>query len=72
MYDPEYTESENRFSVVFSPDEDGDYVRKVSDNNRIYYEYLPSRLSAEQRFSPGQRYAPQMVQTSYSLIRKLM
>ena len=54
MYDPEYTESENRFSVVFSPDEDGDYVRKVSDNNRIYYEYLPSRLSAEQRFSPGQ------------------
>ena len=54
MYDPEYTESENRFSVVFSPDEDGDYVRKVSDNNRIYYEYLPSGSSVEQRFSPGQ------------------
>ena len=54
IYDPQHIENQKRFTVIFSPDKDGSYVRKVSNNNRIYYEYSVQGSSSEQMFSPGQ------------------
>jgi hypothetical protein len=54
IYDPQNIYSTQRYSVVFSPDNNGAYVRKISDKNRIFFEYSLNNLQDEQRFSPGQ------------------
>ena len=48
------SENAQRYSVVFSPDKNGNYLRKVSDKNRIFYEYSNEIKLGEQRFEPGQ------------------
>ena len=53
-YSPEIDFNVERYSVVFSPNEKGLYIRKVSDKNRIYYEYSPESDIGGNRFSPGQ------------------
>ena len=42
IYDPLFTNSneENRFDVVFQYDLNGNYQRKISSNNRVYYEVV--------------------------------
>ena len=54
IYDPQNAANINRYSVVFSPNKEGRYIRKVSDKNRIFYEYAEQSNGDEQRFSPGQ------------------
>ena len=54
IYAPEFFDKTQRYSVVFSPDKNGVYVRKVSDKNRIYYVYITEYKAGDQRFSPGQ------------------
>ena len=54
IYDPEYLYSSQRYSAVFSPDANGAYTRKVSDQNRIYFEHSLENSGNELRFSPGQ------------------
>ena len=44
----------DRYKVVFSPDPDGKYIRKVSQQERMYYEYIGNEAFAGLRFSPGQ------------------
>ena len=45
---------ENRYTVTFSPDPTGDYVRKISDKNRIYYAFVfTDNIDNRQRYSPG-------------------
>ncbi len=47
--------SPNRYTVTFSPDPAGSYVRKISDQNRIYYEYVGEGPTGNgiDRYSPG-------------------
>ncbi|MEA1882773.1 MAG: hypothetical protein U9N31_10295, partial [Candidatus Marinimicrobia bacterium] len=45
---------EDRYTVTFSPDPTGEYVRKISDKNRIYYEFVyTDDIDDRQRYSPG-------------------
>ena len=45
---------EVRYNVTFSPDPTGEYVRKISDKNRIYYEFVfTDEIDNRQRYSPG-------------------
>ena len=44
----------DRYKVVFSPDPDGKYIRKVSQQERMYYEHIGNEAFAGLRFSPGQ------------------
>ena len=53
-YSPDSDIQFERYSVVFSRDQNGKYIRKVSDKNRIYYEYSLDDEIGEQRYSPGQ------------------
>ncbi|MDP7330626.1 MAG: hypothetical protein QGI44_04945 [Candidatus Marinimicrobia bacterium] len=50
---------EVRYSVTFSPDPTGEYVRKISDKNRIYYEFVfTDEIDNRQRYSPGRSLRP--------------
>ena len=45
---------EDRYTVAFSPDPTGEYFRKISEKNRIYYEFVPTdEIDERQRYSPG-------------------
>ena len=45
---------EKKYSVTFSPDPKGKYVRNISDKNRIYYLFvLTDDIDNRQRYSPG-------------------
>ena len=49
----------NRYNVNFSPDQGGDYVRKISQEDRIYYEFVATdQLDNRQRYSPGRSIGP--------------
>ena len=49
----------NRYNVNFSPDQGGDYIRKISQEDRIYYEFVATdQLDNRQRYSPGRSIGP--------------
>jgi len=44
----------DRYTVTFSPDPAGDYVRKISSEHRIYYEFVATdQIDNRDRYSPG-------------------
>ncbi len=54
-YRPTTTPSRNRYTINFSPSTSGEYVRKISDQNRIYYEFVATDgIDHRQRYAPGQ------------------
>ena len=55
IYDPVNEASDdNRYKVVFNFDPDGNYIRKISDNNIVYYVYNDDLdKDTNERFSPG-------------------
>ena len=58
-YRPVITLGMNRYNVNFSPDQGGDYVRKISQEDRIYYEFVATdQLDNRQRYSPGRSIGP--------------
>lgn len=55
FYRPTKFPGKNRYNIDFSPDPNGEYVRRISDQNRIYYEFVPTDgIDNRQRFAPGQ------------------
>ena len=40
IYNPTEAPSGNRYTISFTPDPNGSYIRKISIKNRIFYEYL--------------------------------
>lgn len=54
-YSPNSISSNNRYIVTFSIDPQGLYVRKISMQNRIYYEFIGSSDADDNivRYSPG-------------------
>ena len=54
-YNPNPISSNNRYMVTFSIDPQGLYVRKISMQNRIYYEFIGSGNNDDNivRYSPG-------------------
>ena len=55
IYDPVNEASDdNRYKVVFNFDPNGKYIRKISDNNIVYYVYNDDLdKDTNERFSPG-------------------
>ena len=55
IYDPiNEASDDNRYKVVFNFDPDGNYIRKISDNNIVYYVYNDDLdKDTNERFSPG-------------------
>ena len=55
IYDPiNEASDDNRYKVVFNFDPDGKYIRKISDNNIVYYVYNDDLdKDTNERFSPG-------------------
>jgi len=46
--------SVERFTITFNLDPEGFYIRKISEQNRIYYEYVDDiSNSVSERYSPG-------------------
>ena len=51
--------SPNRYNVIFTLDPSGNYIRKISSQNRIYYEFIIlEELDDIQRYSPGRQIRP--------------
>ncbi|MBC8345084.1 MAG: hypothetical protein ISR82_03800 [Candidatus Marinimicrobia bacterium] len=54
MHAAYYVLPEDRYTVTFSPDPAGEYVRKISEQNRIYYAFVfTDEIDNRQRYSPG-------------------
>ena len=55
IYDPiNEASDDNRYKVVFNFDPDGNYIRKISDNNIVYYVFNDDLdKDTNERFSPG-------------------
>ncbi len=55
IYNPTETPSGNRYTISFTPDPNGSYIRKISIKNRIFYEYLEleNKVDSIDRYSPG-------------------
>lgn len=54
-YHPTIIPSDDRYTIHFSPNPSGEYVRKISDQNRIYYEFVATDgIDNRQRYAPGQ------------------
>ena len=54
-YRPNTKAGDDRYTIHFSPDPAGEYVRKISDQNRIYYEFVATDgVDHRQRYAPGQ------------------
>ena len=54
-YNPSESPSVNRYSITFSLDPEGLYIRKISIKNRIFYEFVGMEKEIEtiDRYSPG-------------------
>ena len=64
-YNPSESPSGNRYSITFSLDLDGLYIRKISIKNRIFYEFVGMEKEIEtiDRYSPGRTLkAPESLQ----------
>ena len=55
IYKPTAVPSKDRYTIIFSPDPNGLYVRKISTKDRIFYEYIgiQNNIESIDRFSPG-------------------
>ena len=63
IYNNDFSETSNRYKVTFGPDPFGTYVRKISSQNRIYYEFVSSDIiDNSQRYSPGRSILPPISQ----------
>ncbi len=65
FYNPSEAPSGNRYSITFSLDADGLYIRKVSIKNRIFYEFvgMEKKIESIDRYSPGRTLkAPESLQ----------
>ena len=56
-YSPGNDSDTKRFSVVFSPSPSGEYIRKISPQERIYYDYIGNEPFEGTKYSPGQSIA---------------
>ena len=63
IYNNDFSQTSNRYKVTFGPDPSGTYVRKISSQNRIYYEFVSSDIiDNSQRYSPGRSILPPISQ----------
>ena len=63
IYNNDFSQKSNRYKVIFSPDPSGSYARKISSQNRIYYEFINSaNMDNSQRYSPGRSIRPPISQ----------
>jgi len=59
IYNNDFSQTSNRYNVIFSPDPSGTYMRKVNSQNRIYYEFVSSEIiDISQKYSPGRSILP--------------
>lgn len=59
VYNNDFSQTSNRYKVIFSPDPSGHYIRKISSQNRIYYEFINlDVVENSERYSPGRSIRP--------------
>mgnify|MGYP006096415647 FL=1 len=63
IYNTDFSQTSSRYKVIFGPDPSGTYVRKISSQNRIYYEFISlDIIDNSQRYSPGRSISPPVSQ----------